>query len=69
MGFRFFRRKKLFPGVTLNLSKSGASLSFGTRGAKVTVGPRGVRKTVGIPGSGLYWTENTSHGRGRRSRR
>ena len=69
MGFRFFRRKKLFPGVTLNLSKSGASLSFGTRGAKVTVGPRGVRKTVGIPGSGLYWTENTSHGRGGRPRR
>jgi len=59
MSFRFFRRHKLFPGVSLNLSKSGASLSFGPRGAKVTVGPKGVRKTVGIPGTGAYWTEHT----------
>ena len=62
MAFRFFRRKKLFPGVTLNLSKSGASLSFGPRGAKVTVGPKGVRKTVGIPGTGMYWTEHSGYG-------
>jgi hypothetical protein len=62
MSFRFFRRKKLFPGVSLNLSKSGASLSFGPRGAKVTVGPRGVRKTVGLPGTGAYWTEHSGYG-------
>ncbi len=61
MSFRFFRRQKLFPGVSLNLSKSGASLSFGPRGAKVTVGPRGVRKTVGLPGTGAYWTEHTGY--------
>jgi len=67
MAFRFFRRKKLFPGVSVNLSKSGASLSFGPRGAKVTVGPRGVRKTVGLPGSGMYWTENSGYGKRRRS--
>ncbi len=67
MAFRFFRRKKLFPGVSLNLSKSGASLSFGPRGAKVTVGPRGVRTTVGIPGTGMYWTQHS--GSGRRCRR
>jgi len=45
MGFRFFRRMKIAPGLTLNLSKSGPSLSFGPRGAKVTVGRRGVRRT------------------------
>ncbi len=61
MSFRFFRRKKLFPGVSLNLSTSGASLSFGPRGAKVTVGPRGVRKTVGVPGTGAYWTEHSGY--------
>ncbi|MFQ5748429.1 MAG: DUF4236 domain-containing protein, partial [Planctomycetota bacterium] len=32
MGFRFWRRIKLMPGVTLNLSKTGASLSFGAPG-------------------------------------
>ena len=41
MSFRFWRRVKIVPGVTLNLSKSGGSLSFGPRGAKFTVGSRG----------------------------
>ena len=69
MAFRFFRRKKLFPGVSLNLSKSGASLSFSPRGAKVTVGPCGVRTTVAIPGTGMYWTEHSDSGRRRRRSR
>ncbi|MGH7960577.1 MAG: DUF4236 domain-containing protein, partial [Candidatus Binatia bacterium] len=56
MGFRFFRRITLIPGVTLNLSKGGGSLSFGPRGAKVTVGTSGSRATVGIPGTGLFYT-------------
>ena len=60
MSFRFFRRVKIAPGLSLNFSKSGMSLSAGPRGAKVTVGPRGVRTTVGLPGTGLYYTE-TSH--------
>ncbi len=60
MGFRFFRRVKIAPGLSLNFSKSGMSFSAGPRGAKFTVGPRGVRTTVGIPGTGLYYTE-TSH--------
>ena len=57
MAFRFWRRIKLFPGVTLNLSKSGASLSVGPRGAKLTAGPRGLRATAGIPGTGLFHTQ------------
>ncbi|MGQ9564307.1 MAG: DUF4236 domain-containing protein [Thermogutta sp.] len=56
MSFRFWRRIKIAPGVTLNLSKSGGSLSFGPRGAKFTIGPRGRRATVGIPGTGLFYT-------------
>ncbi|NSW87413.1 MAG: DUF4236 domain-containing protein [Syntrophobacteraceae bacterium] len=56
MGFRFWRRVSILPGVTLNLSKSGGSLSFGPRGAKFTVGPRGKRVTVGLPGTGLFYT-------------
>ncbi len=60
MGFRFFRRMKIAPGVSINLSKSGASLSLGPRGAKVTAGPRGVRATAGLPGTGMYYTTTSS---------
>src|SRR5487761_1958636 len=59
MGFRFYRRVHLFPGLSVNLSRSGPSLSVGVRGAHVTFGHRGVTRTVGIPGSGLYWTSHT----------
>ena len=63
MGLRFYRRVRLFPGVTVNLSKSGASMSFGVRGAHYTVGPRGRRVTVGLPGTGLYYTQTDRRGR------
>jgi hypothetical protein len=56
MPLRFFRRIRVAPGVSVNLSKSGASVSVGPKGAKMTVGPRGVRKTVGLPGTGVYYT-------------
>ncbi|GAB4255619.1 MULTISPECIES: DUF4236 domain-containing protein [Deferrisoma] len=69
MGFRFWRRIRIAPGVTLNLSKSGGSLSFGPRGAKVTVGPRGNRVTLGIPGTGLFYTTSLRGGEPRRGRR
>ncbi len=69
MGLRFFRRVRLAPGLTLNLSKSGGSLSFGGRGARLTVGGRrGSRATVGLPGTGLYYTTavgSPRHGRRR----
>ncbi|SRR5579875_1548449 len=54
--FRFYRRVNIFPGLSVNLSKSGPSLSVGVRGAHVTVGRNGIRKTVGIPGTGIYYT-------------
>ena len=57
MGFRFFRRVKILPGVTLNLSGSGPSVSVGPRGLKTTFGPKGTRTTVGLPGTGLSYTE------------
>lgn len=62
MSFRFWRRVRLAPGVTLNLSKSTASLSFGPRGAKYTISPRGNRATVGLPGTGLFYTVRDSGG-------
>jgi tetratricopeptide (TPR) repeat protein len=65
MGFRFFKRLKIAPGLSINFSKSGMSLSMGPRGAKCTIGPRGIRSTVGIPGTGLYYTTQQSSLSGR----
>lgn len=65
MGYlRFWRRMKIAPGLTLNLSKSGGSLSLGSRGAKHTISSRGRRTTVGIPGTGLFYTTTGPKGRG-----
>ena len=60
MGFRFYRRVRIVPGVRLNLSKSGVSASLGGRGAWFTFGPKGTRSTVGLPGTGLYYTHANS---------
>lgn len=67
MSFRFFRRVKIAPGLTVNFSKGGASLSAGVRGARITMGKTGLRKTVGLPGSGLYYTEHKSWSKGEKS--
>lgn len=56
MGFRFQRRIKIMPGVTLNVGKRGVSTSIGRRGAHITFGQNGVRTTVGIPGTGISYT-------------
>jgi hypothetical protein len=58
MGLRFFRRIRIAPGVTVNLSKSGVSTTLGTRGAHVTLGHGKVRETVGLPGTGLSYTSS-----------
>jgi tetratricopeptide (TPR) repeat protein len=65
VSFRFWRRIRLAPGVTLNLSKSAASLSFGPRGAKYTISPRGNRATAGLPGTGLFYTVHDRQRAGR----
>jgi tetratricopeptide (TPR) repeat protein len=68
MSYRFFRRVRIAPGLTVNLSKSGPSLSVGGRGGHVTFGgARGRRTTVGLPGTGLYWTTVQGRSRGRGS--
>ena len=54
--FRFSKRIKILPGVSINLSKSGVSASVGPRGAKINIGKRGVRANVGIPGTGMSYS-------------
>jgi hypothetical protein len=56
MGFRFQLRKKIAPGLTLNLGKKSASLRVGVRGAGHTMGTTGQRTTVGAPGTGMFYT-------------
>ena len=60
MGFRFRKTIKLFPGVKLNLSKSGISTSIGVPGATVNISKRGTRGTVGIPGTGISYSDTMS---------
>ena len=60
MGFRLRKTIKLFPGVKLNLSKSGISTSIGVPGATINVSKRGTRSTVGIPGTGISYSEKLS---------
>lgn len=70
MGFRFNKRIKLLPGITMNLGKTGSSFSFGPRGARMTFGKNGVRKTLGLPGSGLSYSTYSKYGeKAPRSRR
>jgi hypothetical protein len=57
MGLRFFKRVRLLPGLTLNLSKRGASVSVGEKGAHITVGTSGVTETVGLPGTGASYSD------------
>ena len=55
MGWRYQRRKKLFPGVTLSVGKRGAGASVGPRGAKMSVSPRGITATLSLLGTGLSY--------------
>jgi hypothetical protein len=55
MGFRFQKRIPIFPGVYLNLSKSGVSVSLGGHGATMNLGTERRTVTVGIPGTGMSY--------------
>ncbi|OOF63846.1 DUF4236 domain-containing protein [Rodentibacter sp. Ppn85] len=54
MAFKFRKRIKVLPGVTVNLSKSGISTTLGIKGASVNVGKNGAYLNTGIPGTGIY---------------
>lgn len=56
MGFLFRKRIKLFPGITINLSKPGASTPIGRRGAKLNFGKRATMVMVGLPGTGVTYS-------------
>jgi len=55
MAFRFQKRIKIFPGLRLNVSKTGISWTVGTRGASVTSRDGKLTGNVGLPGTGLSY--------------
>ena len=62
MGIRFRKRIKLFPGLWVNLSKSGASVSAGVKGFTVNSGRGKTRTSVGLPGTGVSYTTTSTGG-------
>lgn len=61
-GWNFRKRKTIFPGVTLNFSKSGVSTSVGPKGAKMTFGKNGTYLNTSMPGTGLYKRQKIGSG-------
>ena len=57
MSLRLQKRITLFKGLTLNLSKTGASVSIGTRGARLNIRGDKVTGSVGLPGTGLSYRQ------------
>ena len=55
MAWTYRKRKKLAPGVLLNVGKRSASISLGPRGAKLNVGRRGLTGTLTLLGTGLAY--------------
>jgi len=51
---KYRKRVTLFPGVRLNISRSGISTTIGVPGASINLGRRGTYFNAGIPGTGLY---------------
>lgn len=56
MALRFRQTFTLFPGVRINIGKTGISTSIGVRGATVNIGQHGVRATIGAPGTGASYS-------------
>ena len=64
MAWNLRRRKKIAPGVYINMSKKGISTTVGPKGASMTFGPNGTYMNTSIPGTGLYNRQKIgSHGK------
>lgn len=57
MAFRFRKKIRIAPGISLNISKKGiSSMTIGKPGASLNIGGKNPKATIGIPGSGMSWT-------------
>ena len=53
MPIRFHRQFTLFPGVKVNVSKTGMSITLGGKDFHLNLSKRGVMQTTNLPGKGL----------------
>ena len=67
MAWKYRKRIKIAPGVTINVSRSGISTTIGTKGASVNIGKNGTYLNTGIPGTGIYDRQRIGGGTNRRS--
>ena len=51
---KFRKRITVFPGLTINLSKSSMSATIGLNGFNINIGKNGTYLNTGIPGTGIY---------------
>jgi hypothetical protein len=58
---RFHKSFRLFPGVHLNLSKTGVSLSLGAAPLTINLGTDKTMVTTSIPGTGISNREIIPH--------
>ena len=59
MGLRFRKSIKIFPGIRINLSKSGISTSVGVPGATVNIKSNKTTATAGLPGTGVSYRSSS----------
>ena len=56
MGLRFRKSFRIFPGVRINLSRTGIGASIGFKGFRLTKRADGkVQRTVSLPGTGISY--------------
>lgn len=67
MAWKYRKRIKIAPGVTINVSRSGVSTTIGPKGARVNIGKNGTYLNTGIPGTGIYDRHKIGSGTSRRS--
>ena len=67
MAWKYRKRIKIAPGVTINVSRSGVSTTIGPKGASVNIGKNGTYLNTGIPGTGIYDRKKIGGGTSSRS--
>ncbi len=60
---RFSKRIKVFPGFSLNVSKSGISSTIGIKGTSINFSKRGTYFNSSIPGTGISFREKIGNGK------
>ncbi|MCQ2114230.1 MAG: DUF4236 domain-containing protein [Bacteroidaceae bacterium] len=67
MAWKYRKRIKIAPGVTINVSRSGVSTTIGPKRASVNISKNGTYLNTGIPGTGIYDRQKIGDGTSRHS--